>query len=139
MSDLRDYLVKGYKLNTSASSFYCLPTGPVGGTQVDDGSAGAYGSWVEISSSAPENLYIVGITVAGMTAAWCQIAIGTGAAAAEVVVTEVFAVDTNMIPIWPPIPIPSGTRISSKCATDTGTNSYKCTLMCVAQADVLAF
>lgn len=137
----------GGGLKTANDGYFCVPTGPADGTTVNSGGAGTYGSWTELLASAGADLYIVGFVIDGPNASpgYCQVDIGTGAAASETSVGE-WKVgtgngNTNTAQMWNlfpyAIPVASGTRIAARVA-DGGTHNWEIALICINQADLEA-
>lgn len=130
---------------TRGGGRFIIPTGPGNGTTVADGLA-AYGSWVEMVAATTNALFITAVTIANsdLNSIWVQLDIGTGAAASEVSVGEiVFGLSTSATANGVradlsgfPIPVPAGTRIACRCATDIGTESPQVWLECIDQADL---
>ena len=141
-------------MKTSGGGYFLIPTGPSSGTTVaDSATANTYGSWVEMSASAPADLYIVGVRLgyANVTAAvlYTQVDIGVGAAAAEASVGEIIfagsdtgadsgtTVPTYTLPY--PIPVASGARIACRTADNVASaHNYTVTLICINQADLVS-
>lgn len=134
---------------------FVLPTlpGTPGGTSVTPGTT-AWGSWVEVSASAPSNLYVLAATVkptvlSTTAAAGYGVGIGTGAAASEVQRAEVswpgYGLDAGgalvvpgIVPLLFPIYVASGTRIAVRGSAEINTRTFYATLLCVAAADLAA-
>lgn len=131
---------------TRGGGRFIIPTAPSSGTVVADGTAGAYGSWVEMIAATTNALFITAVSVAAsdLTGVYLVLDIGTGAAASEVSVGEVvFGLESTGTGLGHraelsgfPIPVPAGTRIACRCATDSGTESPQVWLECIDQADL---
>ncbi len=115
-------------LNSPTNS---LPAGADPVTVTPSGTADTYGSWVEITSSAPSDLFIAGIVfrdpTAGNITTYVDVQIGKGAAGSETVVAT-FGVYTRELFAIIPTPrlgqvlagapisgISSGDRIAARC------------------------
>ena len=131
---------------TRGGGRFIIPTAPSNGTSVADGTGGVYGSWVEMVAATTNALFITAVTIANsdLNSIWVQLDIGTGAAASEVSVGEVVFGLSNSTTAngvradlsGCPIPVPAGTRIACRCATDIGTESPQVWLECIDQADL---
>lgn len=138
-------------LKTAGGGYFLIPTGPSGGTTVQSSaSANTYGSWVEMSASAPADLFIVGVRLrpTGATVTYVTLDIGTGAGGAESSIGEVpfggfdggadsgLQGYTVMFPFS--VPVASGTRIAARVADDVASAiNASVTLICINQADVV--
>lgn len=138
-------------LKAASGGYFLIPTGPSVGTTVQSSaSANTYGSWVEMSASAPADLFIVGVRLAnfGGVTSYITLDIGTGAGGAESSVGEIpfGGMDpgtdsglqgfTVMFPF--PMPVASGTRIAARVADNVASAiNASVTLICINQADVV--
>lgn len=117
------------------------PVAPV--TLTAGGSTYAYGSWAQLIASVVADLYIVGIYGLGTPSTQQFVQIGTGAAASEVVKTEVRipagATAGSFMPLNDRIPVAAGTRIAARYA-DSDLAGRTCTvqLLCERQVDLSA-
>jgi len=137
---------------TTGGGFFLLPAGPTQGTSVQSpASANTYGSWTELSSSAPGDMLITHVLigrVSGEVNGYQQIDIGTGAAASEtsrgeLKVQSVSATPgqyQNPTPLATPIKVSSGERIAARVAdADASARTHTITLTCVLVADLEGF
>ena len=139
----------GVELKTSGGGYYLIPAGPAAGTAaVDSATDNTYGSWVEMRAAAGNALFIVGVTVRantspGTTGDYVQLDIGTGAAASETSVSELYFADIinggQHIELPFPIPVAASTRIVVRVAdSETVANTYEVTLQVIDQADLVS-
>lgn len=146
-------------LKTAATgNYFLIPAGPAVGTTVTTSISGnTYGGWIEMVAATSAAVYVVGALVSVSAIyydpTYMQLDIGTGAAAAEVSIGEYKAEGNRntrqdirapaQFTFMFPIPVPIGTRISCRTASDV-TDVYaigmQCmvTLVCINQADVVA-
>jgi len=128
---------------------YLIPAGPSAGTTVASAaSANGYGSWVQMTASTAEDIYILAVSISPVVAThtYVQIDIATGAAASESSIGELHVgvatsggdplVMTTYLPLAIPLKVVSGTRIACRTADSSASAlSHILTLHVVAVAD----
>src|ERR1043165_7512568 len=127
---------------------FTIPTAPAAGTSCTSGAANTLTStYVQLIASTAAALYITGIhleAAAVRAATYGVIQLATGGAGSETVIGQylmTFSTQSTVVlgyrPIYPPIPVASGTRISCKTADSVGSLATLVTLECIAQSNVV--
>ena len=135
-------------VKTASVGHFTIPTAPAAGTSCTSGAANVFTTtYVQLIASTAAAIYITGIYVeaaAVSAATYVVVQLATGAAASEVIVGQhVIAMVTASTvthaykPIFPPIPVPTGTRIACKTADSVGSAATLITLECINQANVV--
>lgn len=136
-------------VRSGSAGYFYIPAGPAAGPALTSGAANAYGSYVELEDSTAAALYIVGFCIdtlpANVGIDYVQFMLGTGPAT-ETPISEIKlgydglnaagAFSYHALPY--PIPVGGTTRIAAKVADDIGSLAWNLSLMCIAQADLVA-
>lgn len=135
----------------SGAGYFTIPAGPAAGTVVaSSATANTYGSSVELSASAPNDLYIIGVAAGmadGNTNFYGDVDLRYDASLAsslgKIRVLDSFGTSAssglysqvNYLPF--PIAIPAGTRLGARTSdARTGAVSWRLRLLCVKQSDL---
>jgi len=126
---------------------FTIPTAPAAGTSCTSGAANVFTTtYVQLIASTGAAIYITGLFSergsASPTYSITQLA--TGAAASETIVGQIVSALQPTIagacaytPIFPPIPVATGTRIACKTADSAGALATLITLECINQSNVI--
>jgi hypothetical protein len=126
---------------------FTIPTAPAAGTSCASGAANVFTTtYVQLIASTGAAIYITGLFSergsASPTYSITQLA--TGAAASETIVGQILSALQPTIagacaytPIFPPIPVATGTRIACKTADSAGALATLITLECINQSNVV--
>jgi hypothetical protein len=135
-------------VKTAGVGHFQIPTAPAAGTSVTSGAANAYTTnAVQLIASTAAALYITGIyaeEAAVSAATYKSVQLMIGAGGAETVLGQYLiapstgsTVTRTYRPIFPPIPVASGQRISVKTADSVGALATLISLECIAQSNVV--
>lgn len=135
-------------VKTAGVGHFTIPTAPAAGASCTSGAANVFTTtYVQLIAATAAALYITGIYLeeAGVTAGtYIIVQLATGAAAAETIVGQYLiapvtgsTVTRCYRPIFPPIPVANGIRISCKTADSVGAQAKLITLECIAQSNVV--
>lgn len=134
-------------VKTAGVGKFAIPTAPAAGASITAGAANVFTTtYVALIASTAAALYITGIYVnralAG-TSSYYIVQLATGGVGSETVVSQIFVplpVGTTVlayVPIFPPIPVATATRIAAKTADTAGGSVLLVSLECIAQSNVV--
>lgn len=135
-------------VKTAGVGHFQIPTAPAAGVSVASGAANVYTTTpVQLIAATAAALYITGIyaeEAAVSAATYKSVQLMIGAAAAETVVGQYLiapstgsTVTRTYRPIFPPIPVANGIRISAKTADSVGALATLISLEVIAQTNVV--
>jgi hypothetical protein len=132
---------------TAGVGHFQIPTAPAAGVSVVSGSANAYTGTAVVLSASTAAIYITGVHVesaAALAATYISVQLMIGAGGAETVIGQYLVplstgstVALGFRPIWPPIPVANGTRLSVKTADSVGSKTTLVSVECIAQSNVV--
>lgn len=135
-------------VKTAGVGHFQIPTAPAAGVSVASGAANVYTTTpVQLIAATAAALYITGIyaeEAAVSAATYKSVQLMIGAAAAETVAGQYLiapstgsTVTRTYRPIFPPIPVANGIRISAKTADSVGALATLISLEVIAQTNVV--
>jgi hypothetical protein len=135
-------------VKTAGVGHFQIPTAPAAGTSVTSGAANTYtASAIQLIASTAAALYITGVHVeaaAASAATYKSVQLMIGAGGSETNLGQYLVplgtgstVALGFHPIFPPIPVASGQRLSVKTADSVGSQATLITLECIAQSNVV--
>ncbi|MEO7157440.1 MAG: hypothetical protein ABI039_07770, partial [Vicinamibacterales bacterium] len=135
-------------VKTAGVGHFQIPTAPAAGTSVTSAAANNYtANAVQLIASTAAALYITGVHVessAALAATYISVQLMIGAGGAETNLGQYLVplqtgstVALGFRPIFPPIPVASGQRISVKTADSVGSKATLISIECIAQSNVV--
>ncbi len=140
---------------TANPGHFTIPAMPAAGVGVTSGAANTLTTtYVALTATTPSALYITGVVMQCAIASttgiptYCAVQIAAGTTGAEAIIDQQnipISYDAAItatrvgafVPIAPPVPVATATRIAAKTADSVGAEPWLIQLTCIAQASVV--